>query len=263
MMDWVTDLPAVWMVVVIVAATYLLAAAIYVAVMLVSAHGRAQALQGVSSGMLPPLGVIFALLAAFLASGVWSDADRAQVAVNREASALRTAVLLADSFPAAARAKTRRLVRRHITDAVTVEWPAMARQDVTLKVIPGPLAGALDVALRLTPHGEGQTLAQQELVTELEDALDARRQRIILSESSVSWVNWTGVIALAMLTLLAIAFVHLGSRTTAAISMGIFATAVAVALVMIAAQDRPFSGPLRVKPTVLQEVLPEAGADTH
>jgi len=49
-------------------------------------------------------------------------------------------------------------------------------------------------------------------------------------------------------TLLAIVFVHSGNRVTAALAMGVFAAAVAVAIVMIAAQDRPFAGQLGVNP---------------
>jgi hypothetical protein len=38
--------------------------------------------------------------------------------------------------------------------------------------------------------------------------------------------------------------------------MSIFAAAAAVTLVIIASQDRPFSGQFRVKPDVLLQVLP-------
>jgi hypothetical protein len=89
-------------------------------------------------------------------------------------------------------------------------------------------------------------------------ALDARRQRIIVSESRVNWVKWTGVVVLAALTLLAIPFVHSESRATTAIAMGIFASAIAVCLQMIASQDRPFAGPFGVKPDALIQVMPEA-----
>jgi len=39
--------------------------------------------------MLPPLGIIFGLLVGFIAVQVWSDFDRAKVAIATEASALR------------------------------------------------------------------------------------------------------------------------------------------------------------------------------
>jgi hypothetical protein len=49
--------------------------------------------------MLPPLGIIFSLFVAFTAVQVWNDNDRANAAVNREASALRAVVDLAATFP--------------------------------------------------------------------------------------------------------------------------------------------------------------------
>ena len=78
-----------------------------------------------------------------------------------------------------------------------------------------------------------------------------------MSESNVNWAKWTGVVLLAALTLLAIAFVHSERRATTAIAIGIFASAVAVCLVMIASQDRPFAGPFAVKPDPLVQVMPK------
>ena len=101
-------------------------------------------------------------------------------------------------------------------------------------------------------------MTQREMVAALESALDARRERIIVSESRVNWAKWTGVVLLAALTLLAIAFVHSERRATTAIAMGIFASAVAVCLLMIASQDRPFAGPFAVKPDALVQVMPGA-----
>ena len=132
----------------------------------------------------------------------------------------------------------------------------MADQRATLALISTPLAHALQLAVSLLPRTAGQTDAQREIVTSLRSALDARRQRIIVSESSVNWVKWTGVILVALLTLIAIAFVHCGNRLTAALAMGLFSAAVAASLMMIIAQERPFSGPFAVNPDVLVQVTP-------
>ena len=171
---------------------------------------------------------------------------------------MRSVVLLSASFPGAPKARMRALVRRHIKEAVNEEWPAMASQHATLTAVPASLAEALRLALALKPRSEGQKVAQREMVVALETALDARRERIIVSESRVNWAKWTGVVLLAVLTLLAIAFVHSEKRATTAIAMGIFASAVAVCLLMIASQDRPFAGPFAVKPDPLVQVMPAA-----
>ena len=132
----------------------------------------------------------------------------------------------------------------------------MQEQSITLAAIPTSLAETLQVALALEPEGEGQKVAQRELVAAIEAALDARRQRIILSASRLNWVKWSGVVLLAALTLLAIGLVHSDNRGTAAIAMAIFASAAAISISIIAVQDRPFSGQFAVRPDVLLQVAP-------
>src|SRR3954454_6418548 len=90
-------------------------------------------LQAVSPGLLPVLGVIFGLFVAFTAAQVWSDNDRAGAAVSREASALRSIVLLAAGLPAEQESRLRGLVRRYIEQVVSVEWPTMADQTASLR----------------------------------------------------------------------------------------------------------------------------------
>ena len=187
--DWLLGLPVVWMGAVILGAVYALTAGIYVVVTKLAVGDRARAFKAISPGILPPLALVVALLVGFLAAQVWNDADRATAAVNREASALRAVVLLAAGFPGEPEARLRLLVRDHIEDTVAREWPAMARHDATLAIAPARLAEALRLALALTPGSEGQSAAQREMIAALQGALDARRQRIILSRSSINWVK--------------------------------------------------------------------------
>jgi Protein of unknown function (DUF4239) len=254
---WVQDLPLAGLALVVFAGTLLVAAAVYIVVMALAVGDRGAAFKAMSPGMLPPMGLLFGLIVGFLAAQVWSDAGRAQDAVNSEASALRSVVLLDRAFPGAPEARMDALVRRHIRDVVDEEWPAMAHQRETLTVIPAPLAQALQLAIGLSPRTEGQKEAQRGIVDSLQSAFDARRQRIIVSESTVNWVKWAGVILVALLTLIAIAFVHSDNRLTAALAMGIFSAAVAASLMLIAAQARPFSGQFAVRPDVLVQVTPQ------
>jgi hypothetical protein len=258
-MGWPNELSTGWLAVVVFAGSWLVAAVIFVVVMALANDRRADAFKAVSPGLLPPLGLLFGLLVGFLAAQVWSDADRAQLAVDREASALRSVVLLGHAFPGQPETRLRALVHRHIEGAVSQEWPAMSKGEATLTVVPVALDRALRLSLTLEPRTEGQKTAQREIVTSLQNALDARRQRIILSESSVNGVKWIGVILVGALTLLAIAFVQSGNRLAAAIALGLFASAMACSLVLIASQDRPFSGQFRIRPDLLQQVEPSTG----
>jgi hypothetical protein len=257
--DWLLNLPVLGMAAVILVACYLFTAGLYLLITALAVGERARAFKAVSPGMLPPMAIIFALLVGFLAAQVWSDLDRASTAVNREASALRAVVLLAAGFPGKPEAHLRDLIRRHTQEAVTQEWPAMSRGHATLTLSPASLTEALRLTIALDPRGEGQLVAQREIIASLQSALDARRQRILLSHSSVNWVKWTALLLQAGLTLLTIGLIHSDNRATNRIIMGIFATSVGVAVTLIAAHSRPFAGEISVRPAVLLQVMPEAG----
>jgi len=257
MMDWLLNLPVVRMSLVVFGGTYVVTGVIYWLVKALAVGERKAAFKGVSPGLLPPLGIIFGLFVAFVAAQVWNDVDRAKAAVNSEVSALRAVVLLADSFPGETKTGLHSLVRRQITETVTQEWPIMARHHASLTIAPRPLVEALQVALALTPHGDGETVAQREMVVSLEKALDGRRQRIMISQSSVNWVKCLGLLLQAACTLVAIAMVHIDNRLTAVLAMALFATGVAISLMLIASHARPFTGEMSVGPQLLLQVMPE------
>jgi hypothetical protein len=138
------------------------------------------------------------------------------------------------------------------------EWPMMAHRTATLQMIPYSLAEAPQLTLTLTPSSYGQQTAQREITIALENALDARRQRIIISQSEVNWVKWSCLCLLAACALVAIAMVHSDNRLTSAITMAPFASGVAASLLLILAHDRPFIGELSVGPNALFQVMPAA-----
>jgi hypothetical protein len=255
--NWLHSLSIFSLLLVTCAAAALVTVAIYLMVTRLAAAGQRDTLTAVSPGLLPPMALVFGLLIGFLAAGVWTNNSNAQQAVDSEASALRSVDLLDRAFPAADQRRLDLLIRSYIEQVVAHEWPAMAHQNATLVTAPPQMALALQVALALPADNPGRVVAQREIVTSLEAALDARRQRIIISQSAVNSAKWAGVIALGILTLIAIACVHAANRPTAAIAMTLWASAVVVSLLMIGAQDRPFAGPYRVQPTPLVQVEPQ------
>src|SRR6516225_3804640 len=257
MSNWLHNLPIVWMALLVFGLTALVTAAIYLAVMALSVGKRAVSFKAVSPGMLPPLSVLFALFVVFAASQVWTDNEKAGSVVDREASELSGVAVRAAAFPGEPETRLRSLIRSYLTDAVAQEWPMMARGTATLHVIPYSLAESLRLTLALTPSSQGQQIAQREITTALENALDARRQRIIISHSQVNWVKWLCLGLQAACALIAIAMVHSDNRLTSAITMALFGIGVAASLLLILAYDRPFTGELSVGPKQLLQVMPE------
>jgi Protein of unknown function (DUF4239) len=253
--DWLLNLPIPWMALVIFAAIYLVTAVIYLIVIGLAKDDQARAFKALSPGMLPPLGIIFGLLVGFIAVQVWNDFDRAKVAVASEASALRGVLLLAESFPEEQKSRLRALVNRHIEEAVKQEWPAMAEQRATLATLPRALMETLQVALTLKPADDNQRTAQREMVSALERAADARRQRIVISQSSVNSVKWAAILLQGLIALIAIAMVHSDNRLTCAIALTMFAAGIAASVLLIATYTRPFTGDISVGPDLLQQVI--------
>ena len=206
--------------------------------------------------MLPPLGILFALLVGFIAVEVWNNYDKAKVAVATEAGALRAVVLLAENLPEEQKTRIYALIDRHIKQAVNKEWPAMARHRATLSTLrANALIETLHYTMTLKPADDSQRTAQSEMVKALHTALEARRQRIVVSQSAVGTVKWVGILLQGLCTLVAIAMVHSDNRLAAAIAMTLFATGIALSLLLIAAYSRPFTGEISVSPDLLQQVI--------
>jgi len=117
--------------------------------------------------------------------------------------------------------------------------------------------------LNLKPADESQAIAQREIVDFLGKAAEARRQRIIISQSGVGPVKWSAILVSGLCALIAIAIVHSDNRLTCAIALALFATGIAVASLLIAGYGAPFSGDISVGPDLLQQVVPSETAASH
>jgi hypothetical protein len=126
--------------------------------------------------------------------------------------------------------------------------------------LPTALIEALNAVLALKPADDRQRIAQAETVKALQMALDARRQRIVVSESGLGRVKWAAIILQALCTLIAIAMVHSDNRLSCAIALTLFSTGVALSLLLIAAYSRPFTGEISVGPDLLKQVITSESA---
>jgi uncharacterized MnhB-related membrane protein len=98
-------------------------------------------------------------------------------------------------------------------------------------------------------------MAQREIINDVHRALEARRQRIVVSQTSVSAVKWAAILLQGLCALVAIAMVHCDNRLTCAIALAIFGIGIAVSVLLIAAYSRPFTGEISVGPQLLQQVI--------
>jgi multisubunit Na+/H+ antiporter MnhC subunit len=86
---------------------------------------------------------------------------------------------------------------------------------------------------------------------------------ITISQSTVGSVKWAGLLLLGLCTLIAIAMVHSDNRLTCGIALTLFATGIAMSVLLIAAYTRPFTGDISVGPDLLQQVITSESAATQ
>ena len=236
---------------------YMLTAAIVCLAPIFSRRAVAEAFIAIAP-VLTPLCIILGLLIGFLAARVWANLDRANQYVGQEAGALRETILLTDALPSDVRTGVRQAVKKHIDFIESKEWPAMASGSANLHSVAVGLAEAMTALLSFTPVQSNQQLAQQRALAAIEQALEARRNRVLLSEAEIAPLQWIVIIGLAVLILVTLAMVLIQERLAMAIAMFIYSTGIAVCLVLLMSYDRPFgTGGFVVQPTVLRDILPD------
>jgi hypothetical protein len=213
-------------------------------------------LKSMTPVMLTPLAVLTGLVIAFIASRVWANFDRANALVRDEVRSIQTSLALAETLPPNVTRQLRSEIRQYLQFTETDDWPAMLQGHAKMgATVPG-LTNAMSTVLSFVPSEEGQKIAQQRTLIALEQALDARQNRILISGALVMPVQWMVVIVLAVLTLFTVALVHVDRPHAMAASLFSLSTALAACLCLLLVNDRPFSaGGLVVRPEPFRQIV--------
>lgn len=235
---------------------YLLAAIVFGVVNALSRRPVAAHLHAISPVILTPLAVILGLLVAFLAGRVWENIARANLYIEQEVSGLSKLMLFSNSLPPEVRAKVREAVAQHVDFVVTRDWPAMAVGRANPRSDAVGLANAMAGLLSFRPTQSEQQLQQQRALASIEQAFEARRNRIALSQTEIASVQWGVIFILTLLILATIAVIHIGKPVAMASALFIFSTAISACLVLLMENDRPFSaGGITLEPTAFREIV--------
>ncbi|HEY7298988.1 MAG TPA: DUF4239 domain-containing protein [Xanthobacteraceae bacterium] len=256
MINWIESESTRLITVIVFALCYAVAAAVFAGAVALSRRPVADQLKAISPATLTPLAVVLGLLIAFLAARVWENVSHANDYIGQEASALSKVMLLANALPPDVRTKVREAVAQHVDFVVTQDWPAMAAVRASQRVEPVGLTNAIAALFSFTPTQPGQTLAQRLTVEAVDQAFEARRNRIRLSQAEIASIQWAVITLLAVLILVTTAMIHMGKPAAMATTLFIFSTAVAACLVLLMENDRPFAaGGITVTPAAFREIV--------
>lgn len=220
---------------------------------------RVKHFDGVVAPFFGAVAILFALMAGFLASDIADRNRQAARAVQTEAAELRNIFTLSvASKPdmAAIRADWTAYVKAVTRD----EWPAMADGNSAPSV-----DRAFDALLRELSEpsmaANAGTAVNVAMINAAVRVSSARSERLALASDSTSELKWAIVLILGIMTQVAIGVVHLQKRNAQIAALTVFSVAAVVALGLIALQEHPFAGSVRVGPEALTELLKLQGSN--
>lgn len=200
------------------------------------------------------VGVLYAVLLAFVIIVVWEKFSAAEANVVHEAGAAENLYRLSQGLGDFTGADLRKSVAEYLKAAMEDDWPAMDKAVVNTG---SPAKQALDVIYRLLSVVDDQR--NRELVAEIFNQLDrmteARRSRLIAAEGAVPDVIWMVLLGGAAVTIAFTFFFGTESLWAQTTMTGLLAVLIFSELLIVIAIDRPFTGAVKVHPTALAEVL--------
>lgn len=210
---------------------------------------RVHSLTGVVPPFIAAVGILFSLLTGFLANDIADRNRLATRAVNAEASAI-TSVNTLSIATATDMADLRSALWAYAEAVVTDEWPKLA-QDLHSARTDQAMYELLRKASDSTITRDAGQAVQNNLLRAVMNIRDARADRLSLASDHTNSLKWAIVLLLAMFTQLTIALVHLDRPRPQAAALAVFSLATVIALGLIALQEHPFKGALRVSPAPL------------
>jgi hypothetical protein len=200
------------------------------------------------------LGVAYAVLLAFVVLAVWQDYQAAKTNVDSEANELAGVYFLASQLPEPQRTRLQDLVQTYARVVVEEEWPMMEQGQRS------PRADSLVRQLRLKllefdPRTKGEQVLYERGLTQLHDAADARRSRLLEVREGIPELLWVVIVGGGVITVSFTYLFGLKSNLAHALMVAALTLLICAILFTIGEFDYPFSGVVEIRPDAFREVL--------
>ncbi|MCX4748255.1 DUF4239 domain-containing protein [Kitasatospora sp. NBC_01287] len=217
-------------------------------------HHVREAHNDVAGFIFAAVGVIYAVLLAFVVVSVWTNSDTARKTTFQEADAVAGIYWISRELPAPLGPQLEQETLTYARTVMDTEWPLMAQHQSS------PQATDLvyqmrDSVFSINPNGPQQQVLYEHAVTHLEDLASQRRARLNEVDDDVPPLLWVALIVGAVLT---VGFTFLfGLPNTLAHSLMVLSLAglVVISLLVIKEMNFPFTGVTAVKPTAFEVFL--------
>lgn len=204
------------------------------------------------------IGVVYAVLLAFVVIAVWEEFEDAKADANREAAAVwllfQNARMLGDDAGAARVAAV-----EYAVSVVDDEWPAMTHHQREAPETDRALDALWRAFSVAGASGTADDVFLDQAVERLHDASELRRTRVFNSREGLPGALWA-VLLLGAAVCIAFTYLFAIENLGAQILMvGALAATIGLVFFLILSLELPFTGEMRVGPGAMRRVLEEFG----
>ena len=204
--------------------------------------------QDVGIAIFLQLGVLFAVLLAFVFSEAYSEYGEAQQAIDLECGALHATAMLASTLPAAEARDMLGIEARYIQAVVEHDWPEMRRHRHGSAVAVVSLMDLVRHAGRLPVAGPADLPVKAQLLELLSTAHAQREVRLFQAGNGLPVVLWTVLIGFSFVLMIFVAYSGVERFLWLAMFGMTFSICVSAILVLVRLLDYPFEGAIALSP---------------
>jgi Protein of unknown function (DUF4239) len=199
------------------------------------------------------VGVVYAVLLAFIAVVVWQQHTQVQSQVEQEANQLGDLYRNAQVFPEEVRTRLQNQIRAYSRSVVEKEWPAMAKGEIS------PDAwGAMNQLWRayqqVEARNDHERLWYEKSLDQLDQLGDYRRLRMLSNRPAVPALMWVVLLATGIITIGFSFFFGTQNSSAQTLMTAALSATIAFVLFLIWALNHPFLGLVRVEPAAFHQL---------
>ena len=189
------------------------------------------------------IGVVFAVLLAFVFNEVFGEYNAAAQAMNGECGALHGAALLAHQLPDRRGRGVEEAILNYSKVVISDEWPALQHREASPNAVVAfqaiiEAAGNLNVGQPNDPAIQGQILAL------LSQAHAFRETRIFQANQGLPIIIWLVLSFYGLVLVVFVLFAGVQSRMGHLFFTAVFSTSVVLVFILVRMLDYPFEGAL-------------------
>jgi len=200
------------------------------------------------------IGTTYAVLIAFMLSGVWNEMQAASLNTEQEANSLVNIFRFAEQFPAESRAEIQKLTRNYAQVMISKEWQAMTDE----KSSPEGHTIARDLwraMASVQPQNATEQQVMSHSLSELTTMTEHRRIRLLQSRERLPALLWAVLVVGGIVTVGSTCLFGIEDLKFHVVQVFEISFLISLMLVAIAAIDRPFQGQVHVPPDAFRYAL--------